>query len=87
MLDVLGDRKILSVMLECGSKLNGAFLAAGLVDRVVLFKSEKKMGEGVRFAAGVESPEVVERAMVGVRREMFGADVCVSGWLRDAWGS
>jgi diaminohydroxyphosphoribosylaminopyrimidine deaminase / 5-amino-6-(5-phosphoribosylamino)uracil reductase len=87
-LDALGERKILSVMLECGSKLNGAFLAAGLVDRVVLFQSAKEMGAGgVRFAAGVESPEVVEREMVGVTREMFGADVRVSGWLKDAWGS
>jgi diaminohydroxyphosphoribosylaminopyrimidine deaminase/5-amino-6-(5-phosphoribosylamino)uracil reductase len=86
-LDVLGERKILSVMLECGSALNGAFLAAGLVDRVVLFRSEKKMGESrVPFAAGVESPEVVEQTMAGVRRNMFGADVCVSGDLRDAWG-
>ena len=39
-LDVLGERKILSVMLECGSELNGAFLAAGLVDKVVLFCAE-----------------------------------------------
>jgi diaminohydroxyphosphoribosylaminopyrimidine deaminase / 5-amino-6-(5-phosphoribosylamino)uracil reductase len=85
-LDLLGHRKILSVMLECGSELNGAFLAAGLVDRVVLFKSEKKLGEGVRFAAEAESLQIVERAMQGVRREMFGEDERVSGWLRDVWG-
>jgi diaminohydroxyphosphoribosylaminopyrimidine deaminase/5-amino-6-(5-phosphoribosylamino)uracil reductase len=50
-LDLLGGRKILSVMLECGSELNGAFLAAGLVDQVVLFKSEVELGAGgVPFA-------------------------------------
>jgi diaminohydroxyphosphoribosylaminopyrimidine deaminase/5-amino-6-(5-phosphoribosylamino)uracil reductase len=86
-LDVLGERKILSVMLECGSKLNGAFLAAGLVDRVVLFRSAKEMGAGgVRFAERVESVETVERGLRGVKRVTFGVDVCVSGYLRDAWG-
>lgn len=85
-LDKLGERKILSVMLECGSKLNGAFLKQGLVDRVVLFKSEKELGvDGVVFAAGVEAAEL-ERSMRQVRQEMFGADVCVSGWLKDIWG-
>jgi diaminohydroxyphosphoribosylaminopyrimidine deaminase/5-amino-6-(5-phosphoribosylamino)uracil reductase len=86
-LDILGKRKILSVLLECGSELNGSFLAAGLVDRVVLFRSETLLGaNGVVFAAGVEAAEV-ERAMSAVRREMFGADVRVSGWLKYAWGS
>ena len=36
-LDVLGERKMLSVLLECGSELNGAFLKQGLVDKAVLF--------------------------------------------------
>ncbi len=84
-LDVLGERKILSVMLECGSMLNGAFLAAELVDRVVLFKSEKEMGDGVPFASGIESPDIVEGALRDVRRTMFGVDVRVSGVLRDVW--
>ncbi len=86
-LDVLGERKILGVMLECGSKLNGAFLKGALVDRVVLFQSGKKMGEGVPFAAGAESPEELERAMRGVTRRMVGEDVCMSGDVRDVWGS
>ncbi len=84
-LDMLGERKILSLMLECGSELNGAFLKAGLVDRVVLFKSEKGLGEGgVPFAAGVSVAEL-EGRMRGVARTRFGADVGVSGVLRDAW--
>jgi diaminohydroxyphosphoribosylaminopyrimidine deaminase/5-amino-6-(5-phosphoribosylamino)uracil reductase len=85
-LDELGARKILSVMLECGSELNGAFLAAGLVDKVVLFCSETALGEGaVPFAAGVASPLVVEQQMTGVTRTTVGADACVSGYLRDPW--
>jgi diaminohydroxyphosphoribosylaminopyrimidine deaminase / 5-amino-6-(5-phosphoribosylamino)uracil reductase len=86
-LDVLGKRKILSVLLECGSALNGAFLAAGLVDKAVLFHGNTTLGEGgVPFAAGISSPRVVERAMKGVVWAIFGENECVSGYLRDPWG-
>jgi diaminohydroxyphosphoribosylaminopyrimidine deaminase/5-amino-6-(5-phosphoribosylamino)uracil reductase len=87
-LEVLGTRKILSVLLECGSELNGAFLAQGLVDKVVLFHGNTKFGEGaVPFAVGIGSPGVVEQAMKGVVRTMFGENACVVGYLRDPWGS
>jgi diaminohydroxyphosphoribosylaminopyrimidine deaminase/5-amino-6-(5-phosphoribosylamino)uracil reductase len=85
-LDLLGQRKILSVLLECGSELNGAFLAHGLVDKVVLFCSETELGEGaVPFAAGVGLPFLLEQSMTGVTRTVFGVDACVSGYLRDPW--
>jgi len=85
-LDVLGQRKILSVLLECGSELNGAFLAEGLVDKVVLFYSETEFGAGgVPFARGVGSPFLLEQQMRRVTRTTFGVDACVSGMLRDAW--
>ena len=85
-LDVLGQRKVLSVLLECGSRLNGAFLAAGLVDKVVLFTSPAELGPGaVPFAIGCSGPAEVEARLERVERSQFGADECVSGVLRDAW--
>jgi len=67
--------------------LNGAFLAAGLVDRVVLFYGETELGEGaLPFAEGVGSPFLLEQSLKQVTRTAFGADVRVSGTLRDAWG-
>lgn len=85
-LDVLGQRKILSVLLECGSQLNGAFLAAGLVDKVVLFSAPMELGRGaVPFAAGSSGPAEVEARLQRVERTEFGVDRCVSGVLRDAW--
>jgi diaminohydroxyphosphoribosylaminopyrimidine deaminase / 5-amino-6-(5-phosphoribosylamino)uracil reductase len=85
-LDALASRKILSVLLECGSELNGAFLAAGLVDEVVLFYAQMELGEkAVPFAKGVGSSFLVEQSMKTIRRTTFGADACVSGRLRDAW--
>jgi diaminohydroxyphosphoribosylaminopyrimidine deaminase/5-amino-6-(5-phosphoribosylamino)uracil reductase len=85
-LDLLGEREILSLLLECGSELNGAFLAQGLVDKVVLFYSQTVLGEGaVPFAAGAGSPLLLERELKGRTRTMFGADTRVSGYLRNPW--
>jgi diaminohydroxyphosphoribosylaminopyrimidine deaminase/5-amino-6-(5-phosphoribosylamino)uracil reductase len=86
-LDALGRRKILSLLLECGSELNGAFLTAGLVDKVVLFQSARELGAGaVPFAAGFGPPSLLEQSMTRVVRTRFGDDACVSGYLRDLWG-
>jgi diaminohydroxyphosphoribosylaminopyrimidine deaminase/5-amino-6-(5-phosphoribosylamino)uracil reductase len=85
-LDELGRRRILSVLLECGARLNGAFLRAGLVDRVVLFYAETELGVGaVPFAEGGPSPVLLEQGMRGVVRTQVEADVRVDGWLRDVW--
>jgi diaminohydroxyphosphoribosylaminopyrimidine deaminase/5-amino-6-(5-phosphoribosylamino)uracil reductase len=85
-LDSLGGRQIISLLLECGSELNGAFLGQGLVDKVVLFYSETELGEqAVPFAAGVVSSFLLEQGLHGVSRRTFGMDVCVSGYLRDPW--
>jgi diaminohydroxyphosphoribosylaminopyrimidine deaminase/5-amino-6-(5-phosphoribosylamino)uracil reductase len=85
-LDELGRRKILSVLLECGSALNGAFLQAELVDKVVLIYSPAKLGRGsVPFAAGVDEAADLEGRLKRVREAEFGPDRSVSGILRDAW--
>ena len=85
-LEVLGKRKILSVLLECGSELNGAFLAEGLVDKVALFYAQTELGGGaVPFARGAGSPFLLEQSLRRVTRTMFGVDTRVSGYLRDPW--
>jgi len=85
-LGVLGERKLLSVLLECGSELNAAFLAKGLVDKVALFRSSKVLGaDGVPFAEGFGPPEKLEAQLRDVQRARFGEDECVSGVLRDVW--
>ena len=85
-LSLLGKRKILSVLLECGSELNAAFLAGGLVDKAALFYAQKELGRGaVPFAAGSGPPLLLEQSMTRVKRTVFGADTCVSGTLHDPW--
>jgi diaminohydroxyphosphoribosylaminopyrimidine deaminase/5-amino-6-(5-phosphoribosylamino)uracil reductase len=82
----LGQRNILSVLLECGSELNGAFLTQGLGDKVVLFYSQTVLGESaIPFATGVGSPFLLEQRLHSVMRAMFGTDARVSGDLHNPW--
>ncbi|QHN02299.1 bifunctional diaminohydroxyphosphoribosylaminopyrimidine deaminase/5-amino-6-(5-phosphoribosylamino)uracil reductase RibD [Granulicella sp. WH15] len=86
---VLGElarRQILSVLVEAGSHVNGAFLAEGLIQKAVLFYSETELGEGaVPFAEGGVSPFLLEQRMRRVQRTLFGTDACVTGYLDDPW--
>jgi len=86
-LDALAARHVLSVLLECGSQLNGAFLVQDLVDKAVLFHAPVDLGEGaLPFAAGFGPPSQLEQSLKKVTRTNFGADVCVAGLLRNPWG-
>lgn len=52
-LEVLGRRGILQAMVEGGSTLHGAFLRAGLVDRIVVYQGGAVLGaEGLPVFAG-----------------------------------
>ena len=44
-LEELVRREVLSVLVEAGSRVNGAFLRADLVDRVVLFRAQMELGK------------------------------------------
>jgi len=86
-LAALAARQILGVLLECGSELNGAFLAQNLVDKVVLFHAPTALEAGaIPFAAGFGSPSLLEQSLKKMSRTNFGADTCVAGVLRDPWG-
>jgi diaminohydroxyphosphoribosylaminopyrimidine deaminase / 5-amino-6-(5-phosphoribosylamino)uracil reductase len=85
-LDVLAERKILSLLLECGSHLNGAFLRQNLVDKAVLFYSEAELGDqAIPFAQGILSPYHFEQTLHRVTRTLIGPDACVTGYLHDPW--
>jgi diaminohydroxyphosphoribosylaminopyrimidine deaminase/5-amino-6-(5-phosphoribosylamino)uracil reductase len=85
-LHALAALQILSLLLECGSQLNGVFLAQDLVDNVALFHAPTVLGEGaLPFAAGADTPSVLEESLKGTTRTNFGADLCVAGALQDPW--
>ena len=71
LLHALFERGIRSVLLEGGPRLAGAFLAAGLVDRVVGYVAPKVLGAGPAALAdaGVSTiAEVIELEFVDVTR-------------------
>ncbi|HMG02830.1 MAG TPA: bifunctional diaminohydroxyphosphoribosylaminopyrimidine deaminase/5-amino-6-(5-phosphoribosylamino)uracil reductase RibD [Edaphobacter sp.] len=85
-LEVLAERKILSVLLEAGPHLNGAFLSQDLVDKAILFHSQAELGDqALPFAHGVASPADFEQTLHHITRATFGPDSCITGYLRDPW--
>jgi diaminohydroxyphosphoribosylaminopyrimidine deaminase / 5-amino-6-(5-phosphoribosylamino)uracil reductase len=85
-LEVLAERSILSLLLECGSQLNGAFLQQNLVDKAILFYSETELGEdALPFATGIPSPYLFEQSLQRLTRSTFDTDACVTGYLHDPW--
>jgi diaminohydroxyphosphoribosylaminopyrimidine deaminase/5-amino-6-(5-phosphoribosylamino)uracil reductase len=78
--------RLLSVLVEAGSRINGAFLAADLIDQAILFYAETELGPtALPFAEGGPTPFALEQRMLSVTRRTFGPDVCVSGLLHDPW--
>jgi diaminohydroxyphosphoribosylaminopyrimidine deaminase/5-amino-6-(5-phosphoribosylamino)uracil reductase len=80
-LALLAKRGVQSVLVEGGAQIHGAFIAAGLVDRVVLFLAPKLLGGGLPVASGA-GRTVAESLRLGplsVRRVgsdlMLAADV------------
>jgi diaminohydroxyphosphoribosylaminopyrimidine deaminase / 5-amino-6-(5-phosphoribosylamino)uracil reductase len=85
-LATLAERNILSLLLECGSHLNGAFLQQNLVDKAVLIYAETELGDhAIPFAQGIASPYLFEESLHRVTRANYGPDACVTGYLHDPW--
>jgi diaminohydroxyphosphoribosylaminopyrimidine deaminase / 5-amino-6-(5-phosphoribosylamino)uracil reductase len=80
LLGKLGERGVTHLLVEGGAAVHGAFLAAGLVDRIALFLAPKILGGG---KAWVEGPgarlmaDALPLVEVDVRR--IGDDVLVTG--------
>jgi len=87
-LEELGRRDILSVMLEAGPLLNQAALEADLVEKVRLFYAPTLVGLGSSLPglpAGKRSRMPRVRELSDIRTENFGPDFAVEGYLRDVY--
>ena len=85
-LSALAERDILSLLLECGSNLNGAFLRQELVDKAVLFYAETTLGDqAIPFADGIVSPRVLEQLLTRVTRTYYPPDTCITGYVHNPW--
>src|SRR5436309_1363744 len=82
-LSELGRREMLSVMLEAGSLLNGAALAADIVHKLVLFYAPKIAGDNrVPFAL---APKLTHSTLQNVQIHQFGPDLAIEAYLRDVF--
>jgi diaminohydroxyphosphoribosylaminopyrimidine deaminase/5-amino-6-(5-phosphoribosylamino)uracil reductase len=85
----LGQLEVTSVMIEGGATVNGAALAASVVDKVFLYYAPKILaGTGsIPFASGSGFHHMGQAAQVKhVRLHRFGEDFAVEGYLRDPYG-
>lgn len=85
MMKLLADKQISTVLLEGGGRLNGAMLSEGLVDKVILFFAPKIIGgKDAPSNFSFEGMDRIEDAIMleRVRTEMFGDDVCITGYPR-----
>jgi diaminohydroxyphosphoribosylaminopyrimidine deaminase / 5-amino-6-(5-phosphoribosylamino)uracil reductase len=84
----LGRRQILDVVLEAGAELNGAALAAGIVDKMVLFYAPKIMGTGGVPVAQVPSRSFPDApALSHIATHNLGSDFVVEGYFHDVYGN
>jgi diaminohydroxyphosphoribosylaminopyrimidine deaminase/5-amino-6-(5-phosphoribosylamino)uracil reductase len=83
----LGRRKVLSVLLESGSILNSAALAAGIVDKIRVFFAPKIAGPAAKESRADSAPARLRavQELQNVTVEAFGPDFAIEGYLRDVY--
>lgn len=85
----LGELEITSLMIEGGATVNGAALAANVVDKVFLYYAPKILaGTGsIPFSAGTGFRQLSQAAHVKhIHLHRFGEDFAVEGYLKDPYG-
>jgi diaminohydroxyphosphoribosylaminopyrimidine deaminase/5-amino-6-(5-phosphoribosylamino)uracil reductase len=79
----LGRREILSVLLEAGPVLNGAALAARVVQKLFLFYAPKIAGDNrVPFAL---APKLDLPPLQNIRTQPFGPDLAIEAYLQSVY--
>jgi len=84
LLEVLGKRGILSVMIEGGAEINASALREGIADKVLVFLAPILIGgKSTPTAVGGEGIESLAQALRlrDVRIERFDGDILVEGYL------
>ena len=77
-LEALAARGIQSLLVEGGAAVHGAFIAAGLVDRVALFLAPKLLGGGTAVASGANLPVAKALALGPIAVRSLGTDLLLT---------
>jgi diaminohydroxyphosphoribosylaminopyrimidine deaminase/5-amino-6-(5-phosphoribosylamino)uracil reductase len=80
----LARREILSVMIEAGTAVNSSALLARVVDKLVIFGTDKIAGPGGKPWAEKRGAAKVKK-LSGLRVQRVGPDYCYTGYLRDVY--
>jgi diaminohydroxyphosphoribosylaminopyrimidine deaminase/5-amino-6-(5-phosphoribosylamino)uracil reductase len=78
-LRALAVEGVQSLLLEGGPTLATAFVAAGLIDKLLLFVAPVLAGEGLRFLGELQGP----LELLHLRSEPAGDDVLIEAYLRE----
>ncbi len=84
-LGLLGDRGVVTLLVEGGATVHGEFVAAGLVDRVAGVIAPVVIGGGPCAVGGAGTgPDLLAGAtrLGGIEVTRLGDDVLVTGWVR-----
>jgi diaminohydroxyphosphoribosylaminopyrimidine deaminase/5-amino-6-(5-phosphoribosylamino)uracil reductase len=85
----LGQLEITNALIEGGATVNGAALAAGIVDKVFLYYTPKILAgtDSVPFSTGAGFRHLNEAAQVkAFELHRFGEEFAVEGYVRDPYG-
>jgi diaminohydroxyphosphoribosylaminopyrimidine deaminase / 5-amino-6-(5-phosphoribosylamino)uracil reductase len=77
-LALLAARGVQSVLVEGGAAIAGAFVKAGLVDRVALFVAPKLLGGGLAVAEGGDRPVARALRLGPITASSVGSDLLLS---------
>ncbi|PWL18098.1 bifunctional diaminohydroxyphosphoribosylaminopyrimidine deaminase/5-amino-6-(5-phosphoribosylamino)uracil reductase RibD [Falsochrobactrum shanghaiense] len=75
LMDDLAAQGISSVLVEGGAGIASSFLQEGLVDRLVIFRSPREIGEKDGIAVGGLEPHIAEEFSL-LRETRYGDDTC-----------
>ena len=78
-LRTLAAEGVQSLLLEGGPTIAGAFLRAGLVDKLLLFVSPRIAGEGLVFAPQLDEPLTLSRPTA----ERIGDDLLLTAYVHE----
>ena len=90
LVEVLGKRGILSVMIEGGAEINASALREGVADKVLVFLAPILIGgKSTSTAVGGDGIESLAQALRlrDVRIERFDGDILVEGYLARTTGT
>ncbi len=80
-LEFLGKREIISVLIEGGGRVVGGALERGLVDKMMIYTAPKIMGEGIPSVRGLHGKTLADMIQLHhMTIDKIGEDILIQGY-------